>query len=322
MPKLSIIIPCYNCELTLRAAVESCYKQGFSSDEFEIILVDDKSTDSTRKLMNDLSERNSNVRLFYHDKNLGGGSTRNTAVSHSLSEIIFCLDSDDLLPPNTLKKMFDFLLEKKCDGVCFKYSKKFRGNNIEEIIHVDTFAYRDSPVPFTSLLLPGDALSPVELVFMYTKTAFNKISGYPTHHGFDTQGFGWRFLSAGLKAFICNGSTYLHRVEFTKSYYLREYLAGKANHNNQCILMEHLDLFNLEARNIITSFDTSDFTRDIMCEVQALKNPLLPNYIDLLGTLQYTNKSDKMAFKPVSRNSLKGIWLRAKYRLKVLLKLK
>lgn len=86
--------------------------------------------------------------------------------------------------------------------------------------------------------------------------------------------------------------------------------------------MEHLVLFNPEVRKIITSFDTSDFTRDIMCEVQALKNPLLPNYKDLIGTLQYTNKSDKMVFKPVSRNSLKGIWLRAKYRLKVLLKLK
>ncbi len=322
MPKLSIIIPCYNCELTLREAVESCYKQGFANSEFEVILVDDKSTDSTKEVMDDLSKNNSNIKLFYHDKNLGGGCTRNTAVAQSLGEIIFCLDSDDLLPPDTLKKMSDFLLEKNCDGVCFNYSKKFRGDNPEEIIHIDTFEYSDSPIPLTSLLLPGNALSPVVLVFMYTKTAFKKIGGYPTYHGFDTQGFGWRFLSAGLKAFICNGSTYLHRVEFTKSYYLREYLAGKANHNNQCILMEHLVLFNPEVRKIITSFDTSDFTRDIMCEVQALKNPLLPNYKDLIGTLQYTNKSDKMVFKPVSRNSLKGIWLRAKYRLKVLLKLK
>ena len=52
-PKLSITIPCYNCEKTLREAVESCYKQGFENEnDFEIVMVDDGSKDGTRELFN------------------------------------------------------------------------------------------------------------------------------------------------------------------------------------------------------------------------------------------------------------------------------
>ena len=84
--ELSIIIPCYNCENTLREAVESCYIQGFREDEFEIVMVNDDSKDATSLVMKELASEHSNIRTHYHDTNQGGGATRNTATKISSSE--------------------------------------------------------------------------------------------------------------------------------------------------------------------------------------------------------------------------------------------
>jgi len=316
-PKLSIIIPCYNCEKTLREAVDSCYVQGFSENEFEIVMVDDGSTDETRELMKRLAEEHANLHLFFHEKNKGGGAARNTAVANSKSEVIFCLDSDDLLPPDTLNRMLDYLDEKQCDGICFEKSIKFRNTNINNIENIDTFPYDDNPIPFLSLL--EWKLSPVVVVFMYTKKSFNHTGGYPTNHGFDTQGFGWRFLSSGLKAYVCPGTSYLHRVNFHQSYYLREYNAGKVNLNMRCILYEHLPLFSERAQNFITTFNPSDFTKDLITELKKIHPLFDKNLEQKIGTLNYLEKINTLPTPSIHRNSLLGLWFRIKLKIRIII---
>ena len=121
---LSIIIPCYNCEETLREAVESCYKQGL--DNFEIVMVDDCSTDNTWNLMQELTKEHSNIKTYQHSENRGGGATRNAAVSKTSSEYIFCLDSDDIIGDDTLSKMLKMIKEENLDGVVFEGSIEFK----------------------------------------------------------------------------------------------------------------------------------------------------------------------------------------------------
>lgn len=312
---LTVIIPCYNCEKTLRAAVASCYTQGFSVEEFEIVMVDDASTDGTRSIMTELAQQYSNVRTFHHSNNQGGGAARNTAVAHSQAKVIFCLDSDDLLPPQTLAKMLAFLLDKQCDGVCFNHLVRFRGSDINDIDYIETYTANNQPIAFSSVLQKDNARCPLTIVFMFTREAFNKTTGYPTHHGFDTQGFGWRFLSSGLTAYVCPGSSYLQRIHFTTSYYLREYEAGKVNHHVREILMEHLPLFTTEARTLIDSFDYSDFTRNIGSELLGLTQILIDGYEQKLGTLTYSNHPS-IPYKAIRRNSLTGILLRLLSRIR------
>jgi len=170
------------------------------------------------------------IKLFYHEKNKGGGATRNTAVANSQAEVIFCLDSDDLLPPDTLSKMLKFLHERKSDGVGFHKSIKFNSDNQNNVNYIDTSGYLDGKIPIGALT-SIDKFCPIYVNFMYTKEAFNKIGGYPTNHGFDTQGFAWRFLCSGLIAYTCPDTKYLHRTNFKESYYLREYNQGKSNYN-------------------------------------------------------------------------------------------
>lgn len=312
--RLTIIIPCYNCHDTLKEAVDSCFVQGL--DNFEIVMVDDGSTDDTKIIIQKLAEKYPEIRLFYHDTNKGGGAARNTAVEQSRADVIFCLDGDDVLPRNTLSKMLAYMNEKKCDGVTIHRSIKFTGDNIHNIHHIDTSPYLNKKIPFTSLLSKNKEFCPVYVNFMYTKNAFNKASGYPTSHGYDTQGFAWRFLSTGLSVYTCPDAEYLHRIRFNESYFMREYNNGKMNYNWRDILLEHYYVFNEKTLAFIYSFECGDFTRNIIEELTNMDDIFILNYENTFGkihrSLQFTLP------KPIyiKRNSVKGYYLRIKSRFK------
>lgn len=258
---LSVIIPCYNCSKTLPEAVESVYKSALPFP-FEIVLVDDCSTDNTRETIEKLSQKYPEIRKFAHEKNMGGGATRNTATKHAQYDLIFCLDSDDMVGEGMLKKMVAFQQEKQCDGVGISTSVKFKGKNVKNISHTDSFNRVGEKIHFEDLL-QKDGLCSLYSTFLYTKKAFDIIGGYPTSHGFDTQGFAWRFLANGLIAYTCPGTTYYHRIAFHKSYYLREYESGKVNHNWRKVYEEFLYLFSDEAKKEILTFNFNDPTKGL-----------------------------------------------------------
>lgn len=97
MPLFSIIIPTHNRADLLRAALESVFAQTMS--DYEIIVVDDGSTDGTADLASSLAGR---VR-FLTQSNRGPGPARNLGAQHAIGEYLAFLDSDDLLFPWTLE---------------------------------------------------------------------------------------------------------------------------------------------------------------------------------------------------------------------------
>lgn len=310
--EVSIIIPCFNCEKTLREAVHSCYLQGLTS--FEIVLVDDCSTDSTRAVMQELAEERDNIKLFYHESNRGGGATRNTATEQAVADLVFCLDSDDMLPPHTLDAMLRMQKETSADGIGIETSVKFRNTDIEDIAYINTFGYAGQIIPLESLLERNGIMCPLYSTFLYTKEAFTKIGGYPTTHGFDTQGFAWRFLANGLVAYTCPGTTYFHRINFHESYYLSEYNAGKTNFNWRTIILEQNHVLSDVAYNFVKNFDVRDFESNILDELKKIPNVFSNKH-------QRTDASvDEMAsLNPVPRNSIRGIFYRVRSKFKKLL---
>ena len=185
-PKLSIIIPCYNCEKTVTETVDSCYWQGLG-DSFEIIMVDDGSTDGTRSVIKSIAAKYKNIKYVFHEKNQGGGAARNTAVENTRADIIFCVDSDDSLPDNTLDRMFSAFIEKKSDGMTFSGAYSFTKTK-ENYKLIDFGLDAEKPVGLDNLF-SGKAW-PVGEYFMYTKKSFYAAGGYPTDHGFDTKALG------------------------------------------------------------------------------------------------------------------------------------
>lgn len=91
-PSISIIIPVYNVEKWLRRAVESLQKQTF--DDFEIILVDDGSTDSSGVICDDLARKDDRISVI-HQQNAGAATARNNGIKQARGEYLYFMDGDD-----------------------------------------------------------------------------------------------------------------------------------------------------------------------------------------------------------------------------------
>lgn len=92
MPKVSVIIPIYNTEKYLQDCVDSVLHQSFG--DFEIILVDDGSTDNSPKLCDEFCEKDARVRVI-HKKNEGLSMARNDGLANATGDYVLFLDSDD-----------------------------------------------------------------------------------------------------------------------------------------------------------------------------------------------------------------------------------
>jgi glycosyltransferase involved in cell wall biosynthesis len=114
MPKVSVIIPTYNRGYIVGEAIESVLSQTF--DDFEIMVVDDGSTDNTRNVVNFINDN----RIKYFYKNNGGvSSARNMGLDKAAGEYIAFLDSDDLWPENYLQTMVTHLQTKPEYGAAY-----------------------------------------------------------------------------------------------------------------------------------------------------------------------------------------------------------
>ena len=111
---ISVIIPVYNVEDYLHYAIESLGKQTYKN--FEIILVNDGSTDDSGKLCDDYSEKYSNVRVF-HKENGGLSDARNFGVQKAKGEFITFLDPDDYLEVYSLELLASVQKQHNCDIV-------------------------------------------------------------------------------------------------------------------------------------------------------------------------------------------------------------
>lgn len=98
--KISVIIPAYNAEKTLEAAVQSVMGQDYP--KLEIILVDDGGTDTTGTICDCLTETDNRIRVI-HQENKGVSAARNRGIQEAQGDAILFLDVDDFLMPDALK---------------------------------------------------------------------------------------------------------------------------------------------------------------------------------------------------------------------------
>lgn len=155
MPKISIVVPVYNAEQHLEFAIKSVLSQEYP--DFELILVDDGSTDDSGIICDKYAIANTRTRVF-HNKNCGVSAARIWGARYSVGEWICFLDADDILPTDALKIMM-----LKCNGADIVIGNKqiVCGDDVaNEILNTNNFA-----------------LSPHE--FLY-KLIMNEISQYIT----------------------------------------------------------------------------------------------------------------------------------------------
>ena len=97
----SIIIPIYNAAKYIERCLESVFGQNIEHNKFEIIVINDGSTDNGEKIAAEYSKGRNNIRIFTQE-NKGLGGARNTGIDNAIGEYIIFLDADDYLEENSL----------------------------------------------------------------------------------------------------------------------------------------------------------------------------------------------------------------------------
>ncbi|HWY38942.1 MAG TPA: glycosyltransferase family A protein [Bacteroidia bacterium] len=129
---VSVIITTYNYENYIERAVRSALDQSLSKKEYEIIVVNDASTDNTKKILENYKD---DVRVINLEKNGGLSAARNAGVKKAKGQFIFFLDADDYIHRDTLLIQKTFLSENNTlDAVSVDYyTVNERGAHIEHI---------------------------------------------------------------------------------------------------------------------------------------------------------------------------------------------
>ena len=120
LPRFSVIIPIYNKEKYLRECIDSVLNQTFL--DYELILVDDGSTDSCPQIIDDYTKQNKKIRAI-HKENGGLVSARKAGTKKAKGEYIVCLDADDYLKNDYLEIINNEIEEHHSDIVCAGYTK-------------------------------------------------------------------------------------------------------------------------------------------------------------------------------------------------------
>ena len=119
MTKYSFVIPVYNCEQYLEECVESILAQ--TVPDYEILLIDDGSTDGSGALCGKLGDSDERIRVF-HKENGGAASARNLGIEMASGQYLLFVDGDDTITPDCLETVEPALSDEEClpvFGICF-----------------------------------------------------------------------------------------------------------------------------------------------------------------------------------------------------------
>lgn len=115
-PVISVIVPIYNVEKYLPRCIESILNQSFK--EFELILVDDGSSDNSGKICDIYAEKDERVKVI-HKENGGVSSARNVGIKAVNGEYIGFVDPDDYIDREMYKNLYELCENNNCDiGIC------------------------------------------------------------------------------------------------------------------------------------------------------------------------------------------------------------
>ena len=116
-PLISVIMPCYNMASYVADSIKSVIAQTYP--HWELLIVDDASTDETVSIIESYVQTDSRIQLAIKTQNSGIADTRNQCIQMAQGQFLAFLDADDIWHPEKLEKQLNFMLEK---NVGFTYS--------------------------------------------------------------------------------------------------------------------------------------------------------------------------------------------------------
>lgn len=239
--RLSFVIPAYNCQDTISESIESIFIDNFSFGD-EVIVVDDASTDSTLEVLGKLKIKYPQIKILKHKINKGSAAAgRNTAIEQAENELIFCLDSDNILEPNSISNLKEYLIKSNADIAAFGEIHFFKRDvqNVEKI----WFLFNEITILDNINCAKRTPCSSGN--YLFTKESWLKSGRYNESIGgaYDSWAFGMKQLFHGFKMVTLSNTFYYHRYGYESTFIL-ENRKLKPSLIVLQVLIPYLDLFN------------------------------------------------------------------------------
>ena len=252
--KVSIGVPVYNVEAYLRKCLDSIMNQTFK--DFEVIMVDDDSTDNSFMICQEYVARDNRFKLF-HQENKGNGGARNTCLKYMHGEFITWIDSDDVVDNNYLERLLEVQAETGADIVrCSK--KHIRGNDVFLITNYDRiYKTKEKIIEVSKLDLILDAIDSRLAVVEFWGTLIHRelYNGITLSQGvvFEDQGNKFKLYLRSKKNVILLEQLYGYRIREGSTMHMmnnKDLSALKAYIYNWDKLLYYIEVANYNVREV------------------------------------------------------------------------
>ena len=168
-PMVSVLMTSYNRERYIADAIESVLAQHF--EDFELLVVDNCSTDGTVAVAREYERRDTRVRVVVNERNLGQFGNRNRAAELARGEFLKYADSDDLLYPHCLSVMVPPMLAERRAGIGLSMSRDFLGGPCP-MLHSPRASYQRHFLGANEIFHSGPPC------WIYRRDVFRRLGGY------------------------------------------------------------------------------------------------------------------------------------------------
>ena len=145
-PKISIVIPVYNCEKFLERCLDSVVNQ--TLDDIEIICINDGSTDKSADILNEFKEKDERIYVFSQE-NMGPASARNKGIELAKGEYLIFIDSDDYVEPNMCEELYNQAENLGSDLVLFNATEHNLENEFRNRFYFPENAFKEDYTEFS-----------------------------------------------------------------------------------------------------------------------------------------------------------------------------
>lgn len=178
-PFFSIIIPVYNGVTNdLPICLESIWQQPLDKNLYEVICIDDCSTDNTYKYLQEQQQARSNLRIIKNETNIRQGASRNKGVRIAKGKYILFIDSDDYFHENSIAKIYEILQDSDLEILVSDSAYQFKGHPHDNLQL--NLPYREKTDGETFVKKNGWAIAPWRLCFnkdFYNKNSIEFVEG-------------------------------------------------------------------------------------------------------------------------------------------------
>lgn len=308
-PLLSVIVPVYNVEKYLKRCLESILVQSWN--DYEIILVDDGSTDSSAQICDLYAEKYEMIRVI-HKENKGLSDTRNRGIEEASGEYVYFPDSDDWLEPNTFSELSDVIEELTYDIISF--NREFVTSEEDKLISAKSRIQKLSGKQALLEMLKQSDVTGFANDKIYRKKLFldNDIE-FPVGKYYEDLGTNYKLFLKATKVYVTNQKYYHYLItnpdSITQSwneqklqdmfgFYREIYYSPLIREKFEELEIEILQAFYINGLiHILSSLYKSNISAQYSDIEKDIKQEIVKNSIGVTKLLNQPNKIKYLLYK-------------------------